>query len=153
MIGRGSTTGGTGGPVGARLTLRGGPPQGGWLTGLLLRGILCALLVLLVGTALVLVGHVEHTYGSHHTSVPARPARVAVVDLAANRRARGRPPEGLARWQEAAGAEGLEIEHRTLERNPDVGGGGCAVKRGGVAHGHHAERPQSRDGPAHAGDG
>ena len=115
MIGRGSTTGGTGGPVGARLTLRGGPPQGGWLTGLLLRGILCALLVLLVGTALVLVGHVEHTYGSHHTSVPARPARVAVVDLAANRLARGRPPEGLARWQEAAGAEGLEIEHRILE--------------------------------------
>jgi hypothetical protein len=77
-------------------------------------GLWLGALLLTVGSVSV-VSHVERTYGGHFSAVPARPSRVAVADLAANRRARGTSPPGLARWRDAARAEGVELEHVIVE--------------------------------------
>ncbi len=69
----------------------------------------------LVGSVIVMVGYVEHTYGSRYSAVGERPARIAIADLSANRRSRGTSPPGLERWREAALQEGLELEHMTIE--------------------------------------
>ncbi len=99
----------------ANLALRGGPPEPGGLARLVARaGLGLGALLLAVGSVGA-VSHVERTYGGHYSAVPARPSRVVVADLAANRRARGTSPPGLARWREAARAEGVEIEHVIVE--------------------------------------
>jgi hypothetical protein len=81
--------------------------QSAWFA---LRLALATLAVALIGGSILVIRYAEHTYG-RYVGIPERPARVAFVDLAANRAARGdAPPPGLARWRGAAERSGFELE-------------------------------------------
>ena len=67
--------------------------------------------VLLFAVTAFVVGHVERTYGEQYSAMRPRPDRIALVDLPASRRARGRPLPGLERWSAAAQGLGFELEH------------------------------------------